>query len=194
MPRQPAISAVRRTGFQTSKETGAKSSRVISRPSSRSGRATRLASSVVPPCRDSCLCRSAFEPAAERNGIRNALEEAAYLQDRSVAEESEQICSIRDLAAKVAARKLCDQDVRPPYRFLSTWRAARKNVCEEVIGDRIQCRRPTCLRANRAVARKMQRQYWTKRATDGRRHGKQFETGQIRHVRRRAEWLHRTCA
>ena len=58
---------------------------------------------------DSCLCRSVFEPAAERNGIRNALEEAAYLQDRLVAEESEQICSIRDLAAKVAARKLCDQ-------------------------------------------------------------------------------------
>ncbi len=62
-----------------------------------------------PALPDSCLCRSAFEPAAERNGIRNALEEAAYLQDRSVAEESEQICSIRDLAAKVAARKLCDQ-------------------------------------------------------------------------------------
>lgn len=78
-----------------------------------------------PALSDSCLYRSAFEPAAERNGIRNALEEAAYLQDRLVAEESEQICSIRDLAAKVAARKLWDQATASCIDF------CRQCVCKE---------------------------------------------------------------
>ena len=38
----------------------------------------------------------------ELHGIRNALEEAANLPDKWVAEESERFCWIKDLATKIA--------------------------------------------------------------------------------------------